>query len=150
VPDVVGQPLWARRLISLGGGASALALLWAAFQAPSSGYTVAMLLLDAGWVAAVVRIARLGVVLRDDSLTIRGLLASRTIPRAAISNVRRDGPVSIEWRDEAGVPRESVLYAFSSNPTPRGDSPAERFARASLDRIERWVDATASAAASED
>jgi hypothetical protein len=62
-------------------------------------------------VFVAVRTARAGALLAPESLTIRGFVSSKRVPRKCITSIERFP--SIDWEDDDGRSHQSTLTVFS-------------------------------------
>lgn len=82
-----------------------------------------------------VRLTRAGIVLTSDRLTIRGAIASRSIPRNRIKGV--DRLPSIDWEDERGVAHSSLVFMLTGN--SNGRDPNARMRERAQATLETWL-----------
>ena len=98
--------------------ALSLLLAWAAadtlVRLPATGGAVAAALIIALDLALTARWIRAGVVIRDDSITYRGYLWSRTVSRHRIIEVT--SAKWLRWIDLHGTARRTPLVVFWNHP----------------------------------
>jgi hypothetical protein len=83
---------------------------------------------------------RQGLVLRRDSITVHGLLLSRTIPRENITRIGDNA--SIEWRGAGDSIHTTLLISFMTN-APRQTHFAKIRDR-TVQELRQWVEETQS------
>lgn len=82
-----------------------------------------------------VRGFRAGVLLESDSLTVRGLISSRTIRRNSLVSVDRFPFIS--WRSDSGATHDTPVTVFMSYQQVE-NSWTDRYQREVLDQLETW------------
>ena len=83
----------------------------------------------------VVRSMRMGVECRNGAVRVRGLLLSRTVPRASIEDITPFP--ALRWRDSDGRRRWTPLVFLMDS--SRGSDSFRRHNAGELTRLRRWV-----------
>ena len=88
---------------------------WIALEAGSPWWVISLVFASGLWIS--VRGYRMAVIFSDSSITIRGQLHTRVIPKAQITAIhtRVDGFPAVLWRRPGGRKRWSPMLAFSGN-----------------------------------
>lgn len=87
----------------------------------------------------LVRMFRLGVILHEGHLVVRGVLASRRIDRTAITHVRDE--CFIDWEGEKTQGMHSTpVTAFMTTASASDTGFGPRLARESMSKIRTWAD----------
>ena len=82
-----------------------------------------------------VRSMRIGIECRNGAVRVRGLLRSRTVPRASIEDITRFP--ALRWRDRDGRRRWTpIVFLMDSS---RGLDSFRRHNARELTRLRRWV-----------
>jgi hypothetical protein len=124
-------------LLVPGGVVLTAAVMSALSQHPlRAGHILALVIIAVPTIFLVVRAFRAAVVLRDDSITIRGWWWSRTVPRDRVLRVSEWG--WLVWRTRGGRETRSPLAIFWNF----GDSwfvPLASHNEHALAMIRRWI-----------
>jgi hypothetical protein len=135
VPRTIEQAAWIRWTIAVCG---VLIVVLGVFTltADHALLVLAAIMVLVGGVIAV-RGGRVGIVLDQDRLRVRGLTHSTTIPRASITSV--DRLPSIDWTGRDGVPRETLVWALTGGADTDHDPNAIVRARARAN-LHAWLE----------
>lgn len=134
LPAYVGPPTWVRILMPIvAAGLAAMGVLLIVMT-PSA--LVLGIIFAAGGLFFAVRLTRAGIVLTSDRLTIRGAIASRSIPKNRIKGV--DRLPLIDWEDEHGVSHYSLAFMLTGN--SNGRDPNARMRERAHATLQTWLD----------
>jgi hypothetical protein len=130
-------PVFARTIVAICGLLFVGVGLSVVVLSDSVGGRVTGAIIAAVGLASAIRLFRAGIVLRPDSLTIRGLLRSRTIHRSRISAIH-DGPY-VEWVGADGVSHESAVFAFMVGASSSDSTPGTRARARAIRDLSAWL-----------